>query len=88
MTKRAQNNEIPEVTPEIQEEKKSGMIQKLLSNSKKVILMYVILFIWILFGVIGIYQGTDLTQLSIYFGSLAIPFLGFILGETWNPRSK
>lgn len=63
-------------------------MSRLLNNSKRQLLMYVVLVIWVLFGIFAILYGADLNALSVYFSSLALPFIGYILGESWRPSNK
>jgi len=64
------------------------MARRLLNNSKRQTLMYVVLGVWFVFGIIGIIFESSLTDLSVYFSSLALPFLGYIWGETKRPSAK
>lgn len=59
-----------------------------LTNSKRQILIYVILGVWIGFGLYAMNVGSSLTDLSIYFGSLAIPMVGYLFVESWKPSGK
>lgn len=59
-----------------------------LPNSKRVTLIYVVILVWILFGLLGISEGADLTDLSLYFSSLGIPLVGYLFAESWKPSNK
>ena len=65
-----------------------SFMSRLLNNSKRLTLMYIVLLTWIAFGIFGIYMGTELNSLSVYFSSLGIPFIGYVLGETFRPSGS
>ena len=63
-------------------------MSRLLNNSKRLTLMYIVLLTWIAFGIFGIIYGAELNSLSVYFSSLGIPFIGYVLGETFRPSGS
>jgi len=57
----------------------------MLTKSKRANLAYVVLLVWVLFGIYGIKMNADLFGLSAYFGVFAIKFGVYIWGETKRP---
>jgi hypothetical protein len=64
---------------EIEKFKKEVGRFKLISKSER--LMYVIMIMWIIFGVLGIYLKADLTQLAGYYTSLTVFISTYLWGE-------
>lgn len=55
------------------------------TSSKREILTYVIILIWMIIGMLSIYKNLSLIDLATYFGVLT-PFVGaYIIGETYKP---
>lgn len=51
-------------------------------------LVYMIVFLWIIMGLIGVYKNASLTDLSVYFGSLTAYAATYIWAESKRPSSK
>lgn len=57
-------------------------------TSKRELIMYIVLFIWLLLGNWIIYSGGDIIGASTYFGALT-PFIGaYIIGETYKKEPE
>ena len=54
------------------------------TNSKREVMMYVTIVLWLIAGVLAILQKADLISMSTYFAALT-PFVGsYIIGETFK----
>lgn len=51
-------------------------------------LVYMIVFLWITMGLIGVYKEASLTDLSVYFGSLTAYAATYIWAESKRPSTK
>lgn len=51
-------------------------------------LVYAVVLLWIGFGILGAYNGTNFTGLAAYFGSLTAYVATYIWAETKRPSSK
>ena len=54
----------------------------LLFTSKRAVVTLLVLICWVLFGIVGIKNGTDMTDLATYFAALSPFVIGYIYGET------
>ena len=51
-------------------------------------MMYVVVILWTLLGIWGVYRVTDFVNIAAYFGSLT-PFVSaYILGRTYKPNQQ
>ena len=57
-------------------------------NSKRRFVTYVVIFLWVVMGVIGTYYGSNLTHLAAYFVSLTGFVASYIFGESVRKSSK
>jgi len=57
-------------------------------KSKRALMTVVITIAWVVFGYIGIKNGTDMGNFSAYFVSLSPFVIGYIYGETKRPSGK
>ena len=64
------------------------MTRRLFSRSKRQFLVYVIIFIWVVFGIVGFLTGTDFTGLAAYSGTLVPAVITYIWGETKRPHEE
>jgi len=61
----------------------------ILSNfGKREGLVYIIVALWVILGVLGVYKDTNFSDLSIYFGSLTAYAATYIWAESRRPSSK
>jgi len=44
-------------------------------------LIYIVIFLWVLFGILGMFKGTNFTQLAGYYASLTIFISTYLWGE-------
>jgi hypothetical protein len=51
-------------------------------------LVYIVIFLWILMGLIGVYKEASLTDLAVYFGSLTAYAATYIWAESKRPSAK
>jgi hypothetical protein len=51
-------------------------------------LVYLVIFLWILMGILGIFKQANFQDLAFYFGSLTAYVATYIWGETKRPSSK
>lgn len=51
-------------------------------NSKREAITYLVIVLWIYMGIISIYYGSDLSDLSVYFLSLTGFIMSYIFGES------
>jgi len=58
---------------------------KRMSKSEK--LIYIIIFLWVVFGVLGIYTKSNLAQIAGYYASLTV-FIGTYLWGEWKRTSN
>ena len=49
--------------------------------SKSERLIYIVIFLWVIFGVLGILKGTNMTQLAGYYASLTLFISTYLWGE-------
>ena len=59
----------------------------LLPKSKRLRFSVYVFHIFVGIGFYGIYKGADLSQLAIYLTAVAIPLVGYILGDTFRPSN-
>ncbi len=59
-----------------------------LITSKRAIITSTMIVCWVVFGIKGINNGTDLTSLATYFASLSPFVIGYIYGETKRPSGS
>ena len=55
---------------------------------KREALVYIVVFLWITMGIFAFWKGTDLEELSIYFGSLTTYVATYIWAESKRPSEK
>ncbi|MDC1282337.1 hypothetical protein N8Z10_00125 [bacterium] len=61
----------------------------ILSNfGKREGLVYIIVALWVILGVLGVYKDTNFSDLSIYFGSLTAYAATYIWAESRRPSLK
>jgi len=58
---------------------------KRMSKSEK--LIYIIIFLWVVFGILGIYTKSNLAQIAGYYASLTV-FIGTYLWGEWKRTSN
>lgn len=51
-------------------------------------LVYVIVFFWIVMGILGVFKDASFNQLSVYFGSLTAYAATYIWAESKRPSEK
>lgn len=51
-------------------------------------LVYIVVFLWIVMGLLGVYKEASLTDLSVYFGSLTAYAATYIWSESKRPSKK
>ena len=60
-----------------------------LSNfGKREALVYVVVFLWVVMGILAAYKSTSLADLAVYFGSLTAYAATYIWAETRRPSTK
>lgn len=58
------------------------------NRSKSVRLIYVVIFLWIIFGILGLKFGTDMTALAGYYTALSVFVGSYFWGEYKRPSSS
>jgi|TARA_B110000908_G_C10268273_1_gene467129 hypothetical protein len=62
---------------------------KFLQNfGKREGLVYIVVSLWIIMGILGLYKGASLSDLGVYFGSLTAYAATYIWGESKRPSTK
>ncbi len=62
---------------------------KFLQNfGKREGLVYIVVSLWIIMGILGLYKGASLSDLAVYFGSLTAYAATYIWGESKRPSTK
>jgi len=62
---------------------------KFLQNfGKREGLVYIVVSLWIIMGILGLYKGASLSDLGVYFGSLTAYAATYIWGESKRPSAK
>jgi len=51
-------------------------------------LVYIIVFLWIVMGLLGVYKDASLSDLAVYFGSLTAYAATYIWAESKRPSKK
>jgi len=67
------------------EKKKKTNVREVISPSKRLTLTYIVMFIWLCLGLVGIFYDVDLAALAAYFSSSIPPILGYMWSETRRP---
>ena len=57
-------------------------------SSRREIMIYLVVLLWVIAGAFGIYYMADLTSLSIYFISLSGFIASWIAGEVYKPQDN
>jgi hypothetical protein len=57
-------------------------MRRLFSKSRRQRLIYIILFVWIAFGIMAFIKGTDFMGLAAYFAAFASPAIMYLWVET------
>jgi hypothetical protein len=65
---------------------KTGIIQKG-PNSRREIMIYVVVLLWAIAGCVSMYFSRDLNDLSVYFASLTGFVASWIAGEKYKPEN-
>lgn len=63
-------------------------MKDLFTKSKRQRLVYIILFVWVVFGFLGFAYNISFSELAQYFGTFAAPVLMYIWGETKRPHDS
>ena len=58
------------------------------TKSKRERLLYICVLLWLILGLIGVYNDVDLSNLAVYFTALSPFVIGYIYGETKRPSEK
>lgn len=59
----------------------------LLPKSKRLRFAVYTLHLFVAIGVYGIYKGADLNSLAVFLTAVAIPLVGYIIGDTFRPSN-
>jgi uncharacterized MnhB-related membrane protein len=51
-------------------------------NSKREIIIYIVIFLWVYIGTLGIFFNADLSNMAVYFLSLTGFIMSYIFGES------
>jgi len=57
-------------------------------SSRREVMIYLVVLLWVIAGAFGIYYMADLTSLSIYFISLSGFIASWIAGEVYKPQDN
>lgn len=60
-------------------------MRNLFSKSKRQTLIYILLIVWICFGIFGFIKETDFLSLSSYVSTISLPVMAYLWGETQRP---
>ena len=64
------------------QEKKQKSLAKIIGNSSRLTLTYIVLFIWVALAVFAIFVNADLYALAVYFASGLPMIIGYLWSET------
>jgi len=67
------------------QEKKQKSLAKIIGNSSRLTLTYIVLFIWVALAVFAIFVNADLYALAVYFASGLPMIIGYLWSETSRP---
>ena len=58
------------------------------TKSKREKVLYAIILLWLIVGLVAIYNKSSLSELAAYFAALSPFVIGYIYGETKRPSEK
>lgn len=63
-------------------------IRRLFGRSKRQRLVYLMMFVWITFGIMCFFSDKNFANLATYYGTFAGPAMMYLWGETKRPHNE